>query len=108
MSAHDEALEEVAIGLWCSENTKRRMDWANASPDAQRRYRSLAHNLVFSYLTKRRETDGAVLTTTPRLYPEPSMHESAGVKQYACGYNEAVSIVQHRADQIMSEMENRD
>ena len=101
MDAHEESIKAAAIAM-------AGLGWVGASPAERAVWMDHARHAVRAYLTKRRETDGAVLTTTPRLYPEPSMHESAGEKQYAYGYNEAVSIAQHRADHIWSEMENRD
>jgi hypothetical protein len=50
MSAHDEAVEAMAIRLWCATHTKRVIDWAQ-TPDAQKKIsRALARNLINHYL----------------------------------------------------------
>jgi hypothetical protein len=101
MDAHEESIKAAAIAI-------AGLSWVGASSAEKAVWMDHTRHAVRAYLTKRRETDGAVLTTIPGYYPEPSMHESAGVTQYAYGYNEAVSIVQHRADHMLSELENMD
>lgn len=101
MSSHEEAIKAAAIAM-------AGLGWVGASSAERAVWLDHATHAVRAYLTKRRDTDGAVLTTIPRCYPEPSMHESSGVKQYVYGYNEAVSIAQHCADHMLSELENKD